>query len=237
MRLNERTRRLTPPERTTRHGLPTRQHVGGNVSRDHAPVCGGSGLRTDLPLPSRGAHASFYEATDCQAPEYRSTVETGSRRSGLLMSQGARGGGASNNPDVRRGERRPRALGAPGDETPDRSRAARHPVNPSPRRRSRVLTGGPLESSFTRRLPSLRGHRRDGDAPAASMRWTEWASRSIYQTVPWISLSCMVVTWFRDSSEPQCRECCSSHDEPSGVPCGRNSSRHQARCSTCSHGK
>ena len=139
---------------------------------------------TDLPLPSRGAKASFYEATDCQAPEYRSTVETGSRRSGLLMSQGARGGGASNNPDVRRGERRPRALGAPGDETPDRSRAARHPVNPSPRRPSRVLTGGPLESSFTRRLPSLRGHRRDGDAPAASMRWTEWASRSIYHTVP-----------------------------------------------------
>ena len=39
-------------------------------------------------------------------------------------------------------------------------------------------------ASSSARLPSIRGDRGGGHAPAASMRWTEGASRSIYQTVP-----------------------------------------------------
>ena len=55
-----------------------------------------------------------------------------------------------------------------------------------PRRAHDVLVS-PLAvrvASSSARLPSIRGNRRGGDAPAASMRWTEGASRSVYRTVP-----------------------------------------------------
>ena len=41
------------------------------------------------------SNVSFYEATRCQAPYTISSLHTGSRRSGLLMCEGARGGGAA----------------------------------------------------------------------------------------------------------------------------------------------
>jgi hypothetical protein len=129
----------------------------------------GSGLRTDLPLPREALMVTVMRLPIVKPLSIGRPSRQAARRI-IPTSDGASGGLARS------------VLRGTGPRT--ESRAARHPVNPSPRRRSRVLTGGPLESSVTRRLPALRGHRRDGDAPAASMRWTEWASRSISHTVP-----------------------------------------------------
>jgi hypothetical protein len=193
--------RATPPARTPQKRATTppsfrileagqtprpgpRPSPRSSVRRGAVAVQGEEGCGSHNGCSANCPNPSFYEATGCQAPENRSDFETGSRRSGLLISPGARGGGASNDPDVRRRERLSLSVLRVTKPLTDHERLATceylRASSPS------WLTGGPLESSLTLRLPSIRGHRRGiaGDAPAAAMRGTVGASRSIYRTVP-----------------------------------------------------
>jgi hypothetical protein len=151
---------LIPPIRAVLAGRGRGRAVRAALESDRSVP-----LTCDLP-----ADVSFYEAGVCQAPRDLDRFRTHPRRSGLLIKPGARGGGAANHPDVRPGRAASIYLTVLRGENPEGSRAARHqlhgrldPGQPlstySTLAAPHPPTGGPLESSLTLRLPSIRGHR------------------------------------------------------------------------------